>query len=743
MILEETKSLHILGSRVKSYLQSGRLNDAILLLRKSAKGNSPLLSKLEQIESTYSLLLKYFLDGAPDSQRFEMLRGLKLQLKAIADHLDRLRLIPEHPSAYYATARILSFRPRNLESLFAKYDDLNEKVMLKNELGAPDLKEMKAREEIQDTIFNYLWTLGPDATADLKLVRDKSLTAENSDFLLSAQMVSALLLALTEWYDREKLLTLISIYEASSTDRLAARALAALIIALGMHNERVEDDAPLICRLEKLKESLIASRRIKETVRAVVRTRDTDRVVSKMRTEVLPGMMKLGPDILRKMKEATEENGLEGLEENPEWEEMMSKTGLADRLRELTDMQLEGADVMMVAFSNLKGFPFFSRISNWMLPFTTDLSHAYEAGVADTVGRGSALERMLQRDGVMCDSDKFSFLFALGSMPEGRRKMMSEQLELQSAQLEEAKNAAAVPAERSVFELETEKYIRDLYRFFKLYPKSGEFHDPFADPMDFQRLPVVASVISEPGFLELVAEFYFRRGYFKEAVPMLDILSGIHPSDPHIWEKLGVSMEMQIPKEETGDEYRKACDEVLACYMKAELLSPDSLWLAKRIGRAYARAGKWKLAVEYLTRATGDSESVNDLLELAAALEKGNDAPAALKVYHKANYLRPGIGNVRRGIARLEAEGGDLDKALRYALAEGHEEPDAEGWLLLGNIRFLRREFREAMEAYRHLIQPEHKHREWKKQIMATWHWLEERGASLPELQLLLDRLSV
>ena len=45
------------------------------------------------------------------------------------------------------------------------------------------------------------------------------------------------------------------------------------------------------------------------------------------------------------------------LENNPEWEEMLEKNGLADKMRELTEMQSEGADLMMVTFSNLKGFP--------------------------------------------------------------------------------------------------------------------------------------------------------------------------------------------------------------------------------------------------------------------------------------------------------------------------------------------------------------------------------------------------
>ncbi|MDE7154851.1 MAG: hypothetical protein K2N79_01010, partial [Muribaculaceae bacterium] len=62
------------------------------------------------------------------------------------------------------------------------------------------------------------------------------------------------------------------------------------------------------------------------------------------------------------------------LEENPEWMEVLEKSGVADRLKEMTEIQEEGGDVFMSTFSNLKNYTFFNEISNWFLPFPAESS---------------------------------------------------------------------------------------------------------------------------------------------------------------------------------------------------------------------------------------------------------------------------------------------------------------------------------------------------------------------------------
>lgn len=725
---KDTQSIY---TRTEALLGQGRMKDTLVLLRRYARNNPVLSSRIEEVENTYSLLTKYFLDGVRDESRPRMLGELRLQLLDIAERVDRNRRLPEDTGLYYAEARMLSYRPQSLRTLLEQYEEMTERVTLKNQLGAPDVTEMKNREALLDKIFNYVWTLGYDAKGDLKLMRDTILKAERDDRVLASQLVSALLMSLLEWYDRDKVSALLSVYESSATEALAARSLAALVFVLARHRERIAPDRQIMTRLEALKDSLLTFRRLRETVRSVIRTRDTDRIVTKMRNEVLPGMMKLGPDIVKKMKEMSEDGGMDALEENPEWEEMLNKTGLGDKIKELTDMQLEGADVMMVAFSNLKGFPFFGKMSNWFMPFNTDLSVLHEGAAGEMMASGeSAVNMLLESDGIMCDSDKFSFILALSTMPTERRQAMTMQLDAQRQQMQEG--GIEMPKDgRPEYDVETERYIRNLYRFFKLYSKSTEFADPFHTPLDFRNLPVVADILNESDVLELIGEFYFKRGYYPEALPLLRQLTDDRGDDPHLWEKLGYAIE------QSGGDLHEA----LACYMKAELLSPDSLWLARRIGKTYAALDNWTIAEEYLSRACEDSEKVNELLELAEAKQKAGHLAEAARDLYKANYLQPDNTKARYALAALEMERGDYEKALRYALPRSGDHPTADQFRLLGHIYFLKQEFRHAAEAYSRTILPDHKRREWKQAILADWPMLKRLGAERQDLELVLDSL--
>lgn len=79
--------------------------------------------------------------------------------------------------------------------------------------------------------------------------------------------------------------------------------------------------------------------------------------------------MKLRPEILKKLREGGGEIDAAMLENNPEWEELLDRNGLTKKMQELSEMQSDGADLMMVTFSNLKQFPFFNKAVNWFLPF--------------------------------------------------------------------------------------------------------------------------------------------------------------------------------------------------------------------------------------------------------------------------------------------------------------------------------------------------------------------------------------
>lgn len=54
------------------------------------------------------------------------------------------------------------------------------------------------------------------------------------------------------------------------------------------------------------------------------------------------------------MRFGFEESDEENNDMNPDWEDAFEKSGLGDKLREMNELQLEGADVYMSTFAALK-----------------------------------------------------------------------------------------------------------------------------------------------------------------------------------------------------------------------------------------------------------------------------------------------------------------------------------------------------------------------------------------------------
>lgn len=83
------------------------------------------------------------------------------------------------------------------------------------------------------------------------------------------------------------------------------------------------------------------------------------------------------------------------------------------------------------------------------------------------------------------------------------------------------------------------RYIQDLYRFFKLYIRRTEFTDPFAGHINLLHVSVLNPLLSDSDSLRLIGEYYFRRGYYVEALELFERLSAAYHSDSEIYQKIG------------------------------------------------------------------------------------------------------------------------------------------------------------------------------------------------------------
>lgn len=83
-----------------------------------------------------------------------------------------------------------------------------------------------------------------------------------------------------------------------------------------------------------------------------------------MREEIIPQMIRKSGMLNQDMKIID----LEDLEDkNPEWTKDLKQ--IENSIRELGELQMEGADTYMSTFAQLKNYPFFRQAAHWFYPF--------------------------------------------------------------------------------------------------------------------------------------------------------------------------------------------------------------------------------------------------------------------------------------------------------------------------------------------------------------------------------------
>ncbi|MDE7421919.1 MAG: tetratricopeptide repeat protein, partial [Muribaculaceae bacterium] len=682
------KTKYSLPVQVKMLLDAGRYKDSFTLIRRRLT-EVPIqgaLNRVSQSESTYKYMLDFFSRGLADPGRDAMLADIRHTLIEIAQKIEKETASTDSPEIFFSTLRMCRLRPADLQDCIKKIIELKAIADLSLTAGTYPDSIMSQIEEEEDKIFNIIWTADNLSKKDYTAIED-AVNAESIPFTTSALCIAAAGLSAMKYYSQDALMMLISLSKVDDP-LISSRALSSLILALSHWKNEIADDSRLMEALESLPDIDGMSKKIRSIVKNIIRTRDTDRVSKKMQREVIPGLMQFGPDIIQRLKKTSEESSFADLEANPEWEELLSKSGLEDKLRELTEMQSEGADVMMVAFSNLKNFQFFRKVRNWFLPFTVEHPMLRPLHATNEDGISSILDM----SGLMCDSDKYSFTFSLASMPEMQRNMVLSQMRAQTDQMkEQLQDLKALRADNE-FDTYLIGYLRDLYRFHKLYPKRSEFYDPFASTLDFTAIPVVAEVMKSGEDVEPIAEFYFKRGYYADALPLLNSVASVSSSS-HIWEKIGFCLE----KSNVDNQ------EAIEAYMKAQLFNPDSRWIARRLGICYRKAGDYRNALEYLEKARPENGEFDRHLSMLIS-ETYADAgkwDEALQELYRIDYEMPDDPDVVRNIAKCAFRAGDLKKAEAQLNLLPNISLSEEDYRLMGNIAFLNKDMEKASRMYR------------------------------------------
>lgn len=682
MTLNNT-TIHNMRSAVDDELHAGRLGAALGSLdamARAAQAPFSLISRISALADSYRMLSRYLIDGTPDSERNLIADDIAAEASLAVNMLERqLKADNATPSLYFSTMRFEATRPVDTISFLI---DAYIKALGDN---AP----ATTAESLATRLFNRLWVTFPLEAADYDTLH--SVMADDPGRLppyTVTFLIGALLLGSLQYFDPRRAILLADIYRLNSRSPIGLVALTALILALSNAPTHATGSRKLRRALEALEDVATLADDSRRAFMQLIRSRDTERITRKISDELIPGILRMKPDIDKTMKD------LEGQdtspfdddgEINPAWEELFEQSGLGDKLRELNELQSEGADVMMSTMAQLKDFPFFNEPANWFLPFYREHSLAARPEVAQ-------LTESIHDLPMMCNGDKYS-LILLASKMGGMMSGMGSQLDAQRQQMAELAADDIYSEERERTNA-VNSFVHDTYRFFKLFRRNNEFDDPFSHPLSPAANPILRKTIADDvEALTVAAEFYFRREHYGEALELLTRLDELAPASPGTLQKKGYALE-QLGRP----------SEALEAYDTSDLLDPSDIWTLRRIATLLRDAGRPADALPYYERIQAlRPDKYPDIMARAKTFESLSRYSDALRLYYQADYMRPDRTEVVGPMVRALIITGKHDKALAAARRLRQIAPDKLGapeHILRGHAAIVNGQYHEAVAAY-------------------------------------------
>ena len=673
MTIDRINEMH---KSVISLLKNNELKKAFDIIQQLIEQEKAfgLQDKLDELQSTYQNMLRYRINGVKDPMEKKIHLGLKASASELADAV-RLDILSRESSRRYYSIRRNSVNTNQLS-----FRELGMKL-LHNEANRA------VEEEANRTLFYKTWTAGLLSNIDVEEL--KTLMAD-PEIMPEAKFttVTALMLALMEMFDKEKLLLLIEVADTAG-DELKLRAFISLFISLYIWKDRMDLYPQIRNRLEALAEKDGFVRILRNVSLSFIIARDTEKVANKIREEILPEMMQI--DKLVNNISASKNSIMEQLENglNPEWEKTFSNKKFEKALDEYQKLQSEGADVMHMPFTNMKYFPFFQEMPNWFMPFTlkqVDLDKLIGNKEEEKV-MGSMFYAI-----PLCDSDKYSLAFSLLSVSSQLRENSLGMFKSLGDQLEVTPEWKELQQDRThKEEVGIRLYIQDLYRFYKLHPLHSEFEDIFLRDLDFHNVPLLRPYLSDVESLSTLGEYYMRKGHLKEALNIFERLVVTDESDI-LWQKIGYCKQME-------ENWQEALD----AYLRSELLNAKTgKWLVSHIAVCYRALNKPEMALTYYQR-----YEVEHPDDLSIQISIGNcylslkEYNEALKYFFKVEYLDTKSHKAWRPIAWCSLLAGKYDQARSYYRKLMEKKPAVQDYLNAGHTEWAMQHIKGAMEYYR------------------------------------------
>ena len=720
-------------------LDAGRLKEALTQLQGiSAPTNQwELRNRIESTLTAYGYMLQYAAQGMDDPNRKTFYRQTLRTAYELTDITNITLLSPKTNGTYFDRIRTLSIHPaKAYAELQMQLETFTEDVSTAPLLYHDEKRLQTEMESIHSThettlneLFDKTWATPFWTEAEASEANDilQSVLVQPNDL---AVMVSAVTLSLLRIFDARKFKFLSEAYKHENL-QVNQRAIVGMVIALSKHEKRIGLYPELVSLLSLLCENEDFQKNLHTIQMQLLISRETTKIDKKMREEIIPEMMKNAKQLNDPKFRFDESEDPE--DRNPEWEEWMDKSGMTDKIKEMGEWQMAGADVYMSSFSQLKHYPFFHQISHWFYPFDLNLpilaplKKDFDSSVFSPL-------KLIAHSDFFCNSDKYSFSLAILSMPKAMKDMSMQQMEEQARMNEEHRDKLEQLMQKKKEAKGTSRqYIQDLYRFFKLWRRHQEEEDIFHWSFNLWENPWLKDVFSTEDIFKELADYLFQKEYLEEAYTLFQKLMTFGSKRTEVYQKAGYILQKQ-----------KRYADAIKHYQQADILSPDNVWTNKHLAQCYKLLGDMPKALEYYKKVEATQpDNLNIALQIGQCLARMEQYVDALAYFYKVEYLEKNPDNARRAIAWCSFVSGKYKEALKYyQLLLEKPSSKAHDWMNAGHVYFVMHEIPLAIEHYQQAQSFEKSHTVFLEKFNKDKNALLSLGLMEEDIQIMLDLLA-
>ena len=669
--------------------------------------------KLAEIREDYDRMENYWQQGGEDQQRetlYQRLLQRMYVLYANVMHYHRMKASPYQNSLYTRVRQ--AQRDWSLTAIRQEMEGFVSNVAMlqlepDNKRGAKSQELYRDHQQQMNQLFEYVLTSRQWSEGVGSQFVDM-LTSPTIDTVDQQLLIAAVSLSLLNQFDVAKFRMLTEVYRLSQDEAVRQRALVGWALSVSDTYQKVYPEQREL--LTALLESEQVCQELTELQIQLIYCLNEEKDSRTIRKEIMPDLLKSSSKMMTNDIE-TEEERLEEVLHPEVSEERMEH--LEASMRRVQDMQKEGVDVFYHGFSQIKRYPFFYDISNWLVPFF--IQHPDIAQFVENNNDIRFLKKVFATN-AFCNSDKYSFVIAfqevIGRLPQQMREMM-QRGEYSAEELGETVEHSAA--------YERRLYLMDIYRFFRLYPHRAELANPFNtdnDEMggcDFFSRTLLGNTPIEQYKVQIVRQL--KKHQMNHAAQRLlqTFADSCRDMQYYLW---------------TRD------------YDHALQLNPKHERALLGKGRQLYEQGLYEEALTWFEQlSTCYPEKAGNQLYVAICLVQLERYEEALKPLYRLNYEQPENDAVNRVLAWTLTCQGKLEQATNiYEQLIGREQQKDDDLKNYGYCLWLQGQVSRASELFHQYCQRYQQNTTLQSDFFDT-EWLKKRGITTVEINMMLSLL--